>query len=238
MSSITLSARLGTEDSEEAERASDDGSLRITIEVQRAQRGLMGYSIPIRDELSPRFLGLLPLMDKARKVRLVIWPGFDWWAGGLPQPLRGVDKPETPSLSKSGTTRPNTASVAIGKVLERLPAIQELNVDVLMSAADGSRWDLPDNKWEKVQPWLNEPISIHGGRALKKVVRRLAAVWKPSQAAEAFYTQIETDQGSGKPWKVERKGDMRTPTLRSLCEPEEIEYLETGTVDECFERSY
>ncbi|CAO2652540.1 Nn.00g008230.m01.CDS01 [Neocucurbitaria sp. VM-36] len=236
MSSI-LAERLGTEDSEEAERACDDAMMRITIEVQRPQRGPMGYSIPIRDELSPRFMALLPLMNRARKAKIVIWPGYDWWSGGLPQAIRRIDKPETNSLPTSDTKRPNAASIAIGKILEHLPVVEELYVDVLMHSSEGGRWDLPDNKWEKVQPWLDSPVTDEGGQSLRKVVRRLAGIWKTSDA-EAFYTQIETHQDSENPWKIERKGDMRTATLRSLCDPEDLDYLGKGTVDECFERAY
>ena len=57
---------------EEAERGCDDGSLRITIEVQRHQRNRSGYSVPKREELSPRFMALLPLMNRTRKLKLVM----------------------------------------------------------------------------------------------------------------------------------------------------------------------
>ena len=207
--SNTLAARLGTEVSEEAERASDTGTLRITIEIQRQQRGPMGYFVPIREELSPRFMALLPLMDKVRKLRLVVWPGYDWWSGGVVQPLRGIEKPEARILSPPGSKRLDAASFAISKILEHLVAVEELSIDVLMHASEGGRWDLPNNKWEKVQPWLDGPVTLKGGRALKRVVRRLAGVYQP-WGPEPFYTQIEVRQKDGKTWKVERRGDMRT----------------------------
>ena len=208
MSSI-LAERLGTEVNEEAERACDDGTLRITIEVQRPQRGPTGYSIPTREELSPRFLALLPLMHRARKVNFILWPGYDWWNGDVVQSRRGIDKPDAPRLP---TTQSNAASVAVGRILAHLPAVEQLNIGVLMRVSEGSRWDLPDFKWEKLQPWLDGPVTVEGGQTLKKVVRRLAGVWRSSHT-EVFYTQIETSQGVGRPWRVERKGDMRTVGL-------------------------
>ena len=204
-----LAARLGTEEDEEAERAGDNSNLRITIEVQRQQRVTTGYHVPLREELSPRFMALLPLMGNARKLRLVLWAGYDWWNGGIVQPLRRIEKPEARNLATSISARPDAATIAISMILEHLGAVEELEVDVLLHASDGGRWDLPDNKWEKIQPWLDGPVTMTGGQALKRVVRRLAGVYRPSEP-EPFYTQIEVRQGDGKLWRVKRRGDMRT----------------------------
>lgn len=232
-----LAERLGDEIAEECERTSDDGTLRITIEVQRPQRGKMGYFVPMRDEFSPRFLALLPHMSTTRRLKLVIWPGFDWWNGDIAQDTARIDEPNTRSLVPAVASRPDAACLAIGNILKHLPAVEELTIDVLIYASDGGRWDLPDNKWERIQPWLNNPVSVDGGNALKRVVRRLARVWSPTET-EAFYTQVETRQDSGVSWKVGRKGDMRTPILRTMCAPEELELFATGAVDESFERNY
>ncbi|KAF1942933.1 hypothetical protein EJ02DRAFT_453837 [Clathrospora elynae] len=205
MSNI-VAERLGAEFAEEAERACDDGTLRITVEVQRPLRGPQGYFVPERNELSPRFLALLPLMNKTKKIRFAIWPGYDWWNGG-PQPLTdkyGNIRPNTDQAKK-----PDAVSAAIGKILECLPQVEELSVDVLMQASDGVRWDLPDAKWENVQPWLDTSVTPNAGQTLRKVTRRLIGFCKVSEP-EPFYTQHETRQDSGNAWKVERKGDMGT----------------------------
>jgi hypothetical protein len=204
--SNVLAERLGAEFAEEAERACDDGTLRITLEIQRSLRGPHGYYIPVRDELSPRFFALLPLMHKARKLRLTLWPGYDWWNGG-PQPF--YDKRGNARSNPSEAAKLNTASVAISKVLAQLPHIEELIVDVLMQAEDGGRWDLPDRKWEKLQLWLDSPITPNVGQALKKINRNFTGFWKVTEP-EPFYVQHEVRQGSGKTWKVESKGDMVT----------------------------
>jgi hypothetical protein len=203
--SNVLAARLGAEFAEEAERACDDGTLRITLEIQRSLRGSHGYYIPVRDELSPRFLALLPLMNKARKLRLTIWPGYDWWNG--PQPF--YDKRGNARINPGEAAKPNAAFVAISKVLQQLPHVEELIVDVLMQAQDGGRWDLPDRKWENLQPWLDSPITPNIGQALKKINRNLTVFWKATEP-EPFYVQNEMRQGSGNTWKVKRKGDMVT----------------------------
>lgn len=236
MSNI-LAERLGDEMSETAERTCDDGTLRITIEVQRQQRGNMGYFVPIRDELSPRFLALLPLMNTTRKLRLVIWPGFDWWNGSIAQKTRRTDNPKIHTSLPPSPPVIDAASFAIERILEYLPAVEELTLDVLIHVSDAGRWDLPDNKWEQVQPWLDGSISTKGGKALKKVVRKLSWVWN-SAKPEAFYTQVETRQDSGMSWKVERWGDMRTHTLRSIHSREELEPFAKGTVNDSFERTY
>jgi len=204
--STILASRLGTEADDEAERL-HDASLRITLEAQRAQRGKFGYSIPAREELSPRFLALLPLMSKAKKLRLVVWPGFDWWNGSRPRAMKLVNG--RPRIDPEGVPdKPDAVSYAIGKVLECLSGVEEVEVDVVAHVGDLSRWDLPDAKWESVQYWLDGAVAREGGQRLKKVTRRLAGVWN-TELVEAFYEQEELKVQGGT-WRVKRHGDMRT----------------------------
>jgi hypothetical protein len=203
--SNVLAERLGTEFAEEAERACDDDTLRITLEVQRQLRGAHGYYIPARDDMSPRFLALLPIMERTRKLRLTIWPGYDWWNGGPPV---FIDKRGNARINPGEVGRPNAASVAISRVLKYFPHVEELNVDVLMQASDGGHWDLPDKKWDNVQPWLDAPVMPNIGDTLKKITRKLTGFWRKSDP-EPFYIQHEIRQ-SGDTWKVDRKGDMGT----------------------------
>lgn len=212
MSSI-LAEKLGTEFSEEAERACDDRTLRITLEVQRKLRGSMGYTVPIRNELSPRMLALLPLIQHTRKLKLAIWPGFEWWNGG---PQRLTDKYGNLHVNLAQVSRLDAVTVAIGKLLEVLPNIEDLAIDVLMQASEAGNWDLPDRKWENIQAWLDASIldtsiSTHG-QALQRVARRLIGFWKASEP-EPFYNQLETRKAPGSVWEVERKGDMGTVSL-------------------------
>lgn len=233
MSSV-LAERTGTEFLEEAERVCDDGTLRITLEVQRKLRGLMGYAVPLRDALSPQLLHLLPLMQRTHSLRLAIWPGYEWWNGG-PQPL--TDKYGNLRVNVAPVSKPNDVTVAIEKLLEVLPEIEELKIDILMQSSEASNWDLPDRKWENIQAWLDTPIFMRG-HALQKVTRRLIAFWKASEP-EPFYTQLETRQVSGSSWKVERKGNMATKTILSYCDdPEDLEFLTSLTVEECFDRAH
>lgn len=203
--SNVVAERLGTEFAEESERACDDGTLRITLEIQRQIRGAHGYYIPTREDMSPRFLAMLPIIEKTKKLRLAIWPGYDWWNGG---PQVFFDKRGNTRINPGEAGKPNAASVAISRVLQYFPNVEELNVDVLMQASDGGRWDLPDKKWENVQPWLDAPVTPNMGEALKKVTRKLTGFWKTSEP-EPFYIQHETRQSSNT-WKVDRNGDMGT----------------------------
>jgi hypothetical protein len=203
--SNVLAERLGSEFAEEAERACDDGTLRITLEVQRQLRGAHGYYIPTRDEVSPRFLALLPIMGKERKLRLTIWPGYDWWNGG---PQVFIDKRGNAWVNSSEAVKPDAASVAIGRILQYFPYVEELKVDVLMQASDGARWDLPDSKWENVQPWLDAPVALTVGETVRTITRKLTGFWRVTDP-EPFYVQHEIRQ-LGNTWKVDRKGDMGT----------------------------
>jgi hypothetical protein len=200
-----LAERLGTEFAEEAERAFDDDTPRITLEIQRQLRGAHGYYIPTRDEVSPRLLALLPIMERNKKLRLTLWPGYDWWNGGPPV---FIDKRGNARTNPGEAAKPNAASVAISRMLQHFPNVEELSVDVLMQASDGGRWDLPDKKWENIQSWLDAPIMPNMEQTVKKVTRKLTGFWKASDP-ESFYVQQETRQ-SGNNWKVDRKGDMGT----------------------------
>ncbi|KAI0619077.1 hypothetical protein TUN199_08923 [Pyrenophora tritici-repentis] len=230
--SNVLAERLGAEFAETAEHACDDGTLRITLEVQRSLRGVHGYYVPVREELSPRFLALLPLMEKARKLKLTIWPGFDWWNGG-PQ---SFDKRGNPLFNRGETSKPNAASVAIGKILHCFPQLEELDVDVLVDAFEAGRWDLPDRKWENIQPWLDAAITSNVGESLREITRKLIAFWKITEP-EPFYTQYETRQSTNT-WDVNRKGDMCTVSMKSLIDiSDDEEFLKSLVVKGSFVRT-
>ncbi|OAL56261.1 hypothetical protein IQ07DRAFT_637729 [Pyrenochaeta sp. DS3sAY3a] len=221
-----LAERLGDETMEGAERAYDDGTLRFTIEVQRKQLGFAGYFMPTRSELSPRFRALLPLMEKARKVKIIILAGFDWWSGSLPR------SPDSTQL--------NPASIAIGKILDCLPTIEELRVDVLMEASDMARWDLPYQKWDKVLPWLNGPVSANlpSTNTLNKVSRGLGFIWRQARG-EFFLRQTETRLPAESTWDIVRKGDMAKPISLLMGGESDLEGLQLGrAVEERFERRY
>lgn len=144
-------------------------------------------------------------MEKARKLRLTLWPGFDWWNGG---PQVFIDKRGNARVNPGEAAKPNAASVAINKILHYFPHVQELSVDVLMQASEGGRWDLPDRKWENVQPWLDASIVPSVGPNMETIVRKLTGFWDVSRP-EPFYIQHEVRQ-SEREWKIDRKGDMAT----------------------------
>lgn len=235
--SITKAAEMsGVELDEAAERTGDDGAtLRLTLEVQRPHRNAFGFSVPTRENLSPRFLALLPLMKDARKLKMVVWPGFDWW-NGPPQvsPLELWRQRKALLKSASGghagqnhqqrtaasADTSNTAlkmdsvTVAVGKILAQLPNVEELNLSVFIATGDLFRWDLPDVKWEKIQPWLDAPISKTVGKHLRRVTTSLTSVWQWPESELAsqqpFYVQKElrSDAASNK-WRVERQAGWR-----------------------------
>ncbi|KAH9872390.1 hypothetical protein IAQ61_005225 [Plenodomus lingam] len=230
--SAILAERLGTEFMEETERACDNGLLRITVEVDRKMRGPMGYTIPAREQLSPRFLALVPLMQRARKLQIDVWPGYEWWNGG-PQPW--TDKYGNLRANVAQVSKPNSVTVAIGRILENFPCIQHLDINVLMQASEARGWDLPDRKWENLQPWLDTPITVRG-QTLEKSTRNLTISVESSQP-ESFYTQLETRHPSRSLWVVERKGDMLTPTMRSLCQgPDDFDFFASLFTQESFAR--
>jgi hypothetical protein len=190
---------------EEAERLGDC-HLRITIEADRMQRGSLGYSTPIREELSDRFLTLLPLMQRSRKLRIVVWAGVSWWNGARPRGLVKVNG--RMKIDDTAPAKPDTVSSAISKILEQLPAVEELEVDVLAHVHELAKWDVPDLVWTNIQYWLDGPIVPNAEQTLRKVNRRLAGVWN-SKLVEALYVQQETRVEGSDTWHIKRHGDMR-----------------------------
>ncbi|KAH6644528.1 hypothetical protein C7974DRAFT_408200 [Boeremia exigua] len=261
--STKIAERSGTEFDEAAERAGDDGvTLRFTLEVQRGLRGPFGFFVPVRKELSPRFSALLPLMKSARRLKIVVIPGFDWWSGGpKTSPLEQwrqrkallkranayqVGHTEQPTQAEAIETgepsqpRLDAVSVAIGKLLDQLPAVEELKLDVLIATGDLFRWDLPDAKWENIQPWLDSPISMSGGGQLIKVSRTLMTIWhKPETevaSCQPFYVQKENRSDiSGNKWLVKREAGLRAPLFEHIAHLTVYELPEIS-VNEVFER--
>lgn len=227
----------GTELDEAAERTGDDGvTLRLTLEVQRPRRNAFGFSVPPREDLSPRFLALLPLMKDARKAKLVVWAGLDWWNGppqvsplelwrqrkallkstGADQIAQNQQQRIAADSANGGKNAPklDAVTIAVGKLLAQLPAVEELDLNIFIATGDLFRWDLPDVKWEKIQPWLDAPISKTVGEHLRKVTTSLTSVWQWPESELAsqqpFYVQKETrgDVTSSK-WRVERQAGWR-----------------------------
>ncbi|EAT90629.1 hypothetical protein HBI56_158130 [Parastagonospora nodorum] len=230
--SNVLAERLGQEVDECAERIGDQG-LRITIEVQRAQRGPFGYAIPVREELSPRILSLLPLIERARKLRIVVWAGYDWWNGSRPRAMTRING--RMRIDENAPAKPDAVSFAIGKLLERLPAVEELEVIVLARVGDFSKWDLPDPAWTNIQYWLDGPILPEKRETLRVVKRQLAAVWGFDEL-EAIYEQQETRVGESGTWHVKRHGDVKTPKMIEMADEGELDGL-SEPVNEEFDRT-
>lgn len=211
--SSILASRLGNERDEEAERLNDTHSIRITLEAQRAQRGKFGYFTPVRDTLSPRFLALLPLLSGAKSLRLVIWPGFDWWNGSRPRAMK-IENGRARVDETGKAENPDAVSYAIGKVLEMLPGVEEVRIEILVHVGALSQWDLPSPPWTNIQYWLDSPISpqLSHTQNIKSVTRSLAVVWDPVKI-EGFYEQDETKLENGR-WNVKRHGDVKTVSGR------------------------
>ncbi|KAF2194787.1 hypothetical protein K469DRAFT_547510 [Zopfia rhizophila CBS 207.26] len=190
-----LAARANTDIEEISERKKDDGSVRITMEILRPIRGAMGFYVPTRDELSPRFMALLLLLRQIKRVKFIIWGGWDWW--------RGPKETLTPKAEFSATqpesTKPDQLSVAVDRVLRHLPLVEDVSIDVLMHVSDYWNWDLPEVRWEGIQGWLDGRIYPNDERKLKRVYRRLIAC-NPAAPARflTFYRKLEVWEDNGR----------------------------------------
>lgn len=211
MNSRMLAERLGNENDDETERYGDS-CMRVTLEVLRAQRNTTGYAQPVREEPSPRLLALLPLMNRTKKVRFVVWPGYDWWNGSRPRAMRRVHgrlKLVEDEPAKEESVKADAVTFAVTMMLKHLPAIEELQIDIISYIGEFRRGDLPDKKWENIQYWLDAPVSRAAGHNLRTVTRKLSAVWY-SAHIEHFYQQRELRKEENRSWSVTRRGDMLT----------------------------
>jgi hypothetical protein len=145
-------------------------------------------------------------MQKARKLKLVVWPGFDWLDGERP-----------PSLRFPGPVKPNALTFAIEEILEQIPTVEELSIHIFVATGDLFRWDLPDVTWAKIQPWLDRSVTAIERPTLKKVSRVLATVSQDANdetpGYEPIYEQNEVRVGSGHTWNVKRHGGLQTVSI-------------------------
>jgi hypothetical protein len=177
-------------------------------EIMRYIRGNAWAYIPDRITPSPLFFSMLPLLNRLRRIKFTVWASWLWWKADEP-PRTHVSKfksgtrfkrtssDETDELRDQPASRdvvdgsaqyvppkPDPLSVAMGAVLEKLPNIEEIDVDVLMLPSEWASWDLPDNKWEGVQGWLDDYSLLTIGRAHKSLYKRLI-ICSPTVKAKA-----------------------------------------------------
>jgi hypothetical protein len=197
-----------------AERARDDGSIRITVELMRAVGGGFGLYVPPRNRPSPRFIAIAPMLGEVRKIKINVWAGWDWWFGP-PKVRRRVqtgartrfkrltpDQQDVPisngeeekDIAQDEPKKPDPLAVAITALLDYLPSVEEVNVDVMMHGYLYCNMDLPENRWEHVQGWLETPVWFENGRTMKKISRKMVTVdtsQDPIRDA-VFYHKTET----------------------------------------------
>ncbi|KAF2266416.1 hypothetical protein CC78DRAFT_566809 [Lojkania enalia] len=200
-----------------AERSNDDGSFRITLEMQRPIRGSMGAYVPIRDTPSPRLVSMAPLLGRLRKIKFVVWGSWEWWNPVSPEIIvqrlkkaklrakakkiqaasaQGADASAQSLQDDDGApaleSRVDPLFVAIGLLMKHFPLVEDISVDVLIHMSDLRTWDLPDVSYEGIRPWLDGPIYPPDGRRLKKAYRRLMVYESfGSSRLSVFYHKLE-----------------------------------------------
>lgn len=216
-SSNKLAARNNTTLDEGMERFHDGDITRVTVEILRVFRGTMGFYVPERKEPSPRFIGLAPLLGRLKKIKFIVWAGFDWWSGASTRPIVNAartrtkkailkrmqsdqdDVIEQPSqweeddAASQSAPRPNQVTTAINTLLPYLPLVEEVHVDVLWHVMDFWNWDLPEDKLAGIRGWLDSPLCSTTEHKLKKVHRRIV-VFHPPDKSKTLLRQVELRQ--------------------------------------------
>ena len=205
---------------ESMERHHDSGIVRITLEIHRPSREAGGFYTPPRNTISPHFMALLPLLSRIKKLKLIVWAGYEWWSGISTRPIISISRfrrlksrrvwsdqtdvqppPATREQEDEDNAstlplppRPNLLATAIDALLHHLPLLEGLHIDIPLHILDFTNWDLPDDiKWEGIRPWLDGPVCASAaGRRLKKVQRRLGVVRPtPPMVSWTFLRQCE-----------------------------------------------
>ncbi|KAL1801004.1 hypothetical protein ACET3X_001346 [Alternaria dauci] len=57
-------------------------------------------------------------MERNKKLKLTVWPKYDWWTGG---PLVFIDERGNAQINPGGAAKPNAVSVAISRMLHISP---------------------------------------------------------------------------------------------------------------------
>lgn len=183
---------------EQFEQLYDDDTVRLTLEILRQSYGATGYYTPERREPSPRFMSLKPLLSRLKKLKFTVWAGYDWWSGESTRSVVKVRRLQRARLSRVSAdqddevSRParweerntgislkppqNPLSVAIDSLLQHLPLVEKVKIDLLIHDVDYWNWDLPETCWEGIRDWLDGPISTLAKNQVKQVDRRLIVV--------------------------------------------------------------
>ena len=170
------------------ERARDEGCVRITLEIQRMIRGNMGGYMPARDTPSPRFLAMTSTFGRLKKIKFLAWSAWTWWTG---PPKRSTTNCAT-SATAEVPFKPDDLTLAIEKLLKHLPLVEEMDIDLLLHEYCYWNWDLPDDRWEGIQYWLDSSIMPPEHQKLRRVYRRLLECeGAPPARAAIFYHQLE-----------------------------------------------
>ncbi|KAF2642087.1 hypothetical protein P280DRAFT_517083 [Massarina eburnea CBS 473.64] len=235
----TLTKQEGDKD-EIIEHHHDDNMVRITLEVDEAIVESLGSYIPERIEPSPHFLSLLPLLGRLRTIKFIVWAGFNWWGSQsdsttpkLEEMLKrarirrtfsdqddqvaepSVWKPATSTPSSTDITNHDSLSKALSTLLDHLPLVSEVQIDILLHATAYLNWDLPNTKWEYVKKWLDGPPAynpVENRAVLEKVQRRLvtvALVGSSKVFSRVFLRQLE----------VRLPGREVVEVRRGVCDP-------------------
>lgn len=166
-----LAARVNQEDEDMAERRRDTGTVRITMEINRAMRGNMGFFTPVRDKVSPRFTAMNFLLRRLQKVKFVVWGAMGWWEG----PAQSVIDP---------------LLVSVDEVLKLMPNVEDVDIDIFVPPREYLHWEKPEVRNEGIASWLRSSISLAKDRRFSRVDRRLMVNMPPDRMV-TFYRQLE-----------------------------------------------
>ncbi|KAF1952206.1 hypothetical protein CC80DRAFT_552634 [Byssothecium circinans] len=131
---------------------------------------------------------MLPLLSRLKRIKFIIWAGevetaqfkrtFPDQDDLVLAPSQWKQVVPTSSSSTDNLSR-DSLSRTLATLLEHLPLVSEVHIDILIDATSYLNWDLLDPKWVTVQKWLGGPIACNSEEKsvdITSIQRRHASV--------------------------------------------------------------
>ena len=213
----------------------DENMVRITLEVEQVEMKPWGSKKVNRIGPSPQFMATLPFLSRIRRIKFIVWAGYDWWSGRSEPTHQKVERLQRAQFKRTSSDQDDELlapsqwkqiplssrscddnvshgplSKALATLLDYLPLVSDIHVDVLMSVPDYLNWDLPEQKWNCVEKWLHGPLACSTKAERERIAtvqRRLITVGlvgPPKVFSKVFFRQREERSRDGNMFNVKR----------------------------------
>ena len=148
---------------EYVEQYQDDGEgyVRVTLEFFRQWRSAHDFFMIDRQNISPQFMALTPVFNRLRKIKFIVWFGY----------AKSINRQWSSDMVLS-----SHPGKTIGALLEHLPLLEEVKIDLFLREVNYWNWKRPNAWWSEVKDWFERPMPLVPGGRLKRIARKVIEV--------------------------------------------------------------